>query len=147
MGHEERDTEGRAPRQPHRYPHTHHVRRLQLTPQSICGGWGELPMAFRDSEERGDWRGNQKFFLEDRNRSSHPCKKKGIEGRWCASCRASGAKICSKPGQGCEGSSCPVSFSQKQGGQFACQIFLPKPKARWSAFKREEDFDSMLLPL
>lgn len=51
-----------------------------------------------------------------------------------------------KPGQGREGSSCPVSFSQKQGGQFACQIFLPKPKERWSAFKREEDFDSMLLP-
>lgn len=103
LGHEERDTEGRAPRQPHRYPHTHHVHRLQLTPQSLCGGWRELPLAFRDSEERGNWRGNQKFFLENRNRSSHLCKKKGIEGRWCASCRASSAKICSKARPGAWG--------------------------------------------
>lgn len=96
LGHEERDRTGRAPRQPHRYPHIHRVSRLQLTPQSIRRGWGEPPLAFRDSEERGDWRGNQKFSLEDRNRSSHPCKKKGIGGRWCASCRASRAEIWSK---------------------------------------------------
>ena len=146
LGYEERNTKGRVPRQPHCYPHTHHVSRLQLTPQSICGGWEELPLAFRNSEERGDWQGNEKFFLEDRNGSSHPCKKKAWEEDGAPPAEPAVQKSALKPGQGRSVSSRLVSFSQKQGGQFACQILLPKPKGRQSVFNREEDFESMLLP-
>lgn len=134
-----------------------HVSRTAILTSTVWADFNWHPKASAEGEESHPWpSGTQRregTGEEIRNSSWRTeieartlAKRRALEEDGVPPAEPAGQRSALKPGQGRAGSSCPVSFSQKQGGQFACQIFLPKAEGRWSAFKREEDFNSRLLP-